>query len=301
MFPTAVLLTAFEECLRKAHYMRRYRRAKFSGNEMLQAAIRAGLLSERADFGEAAGEEVYAMGAEPGLDTEHYDVHGEVCHLACLADVVTCALRKPGDAPWDLPPEQPLWTPSCYLSSDGLHLRRVVLASSWNDDRHYSECRSWFSLGEVCRYGLPMQMAVIVLGQSRGGKRHGPWARALRHPANKTLRFRKKHAVSEGFKNTWLDVWREDYDDISTQDWLQGMLNDGVLQDVCFMVEIPVPGEVARQKVLDMGTRKLETLENMKELPDPQLTGCDWPQPCAFRTPCHGGREPQKGVFRILD
>ena len=146
-----------------------------------------------------------------------------------------------------------------------------------------------------------MQMAVIVLGQSRGGKRHGPWARALRHPANKKLRFRKKHAVSEGFKNTWLDVWREDYDDISTQDWLQGMLNDGVLQDVCFMVEIPVPGEVARQKVLDMGTRKLETLENMKELPDPQLTGCDWPQPCAFRTPCHGGREPQKGVFRILD
>jgi hypothetical protein len=301
MTMTPELLTAFEECPRKAFWRRGWERAKLDGNTMLQTAIRAGMLTARADFGEAAGEECYGLGSEPGLETGHYDVHSEVMHLACIADLVATAIRKPSDLPWKIPEPLASWQPSCFLSPDGTHLRRVALVSAWNDDRHYSECRSWQSLGNVCAYGLPMQMAVIVLGQYREGKRHGPWAKGLRHPANKKLRFRKKHAIAEGFKSTWQQIWREDYDEITTHDWLQAMLEDGVLQDVCFTVNLAVPEKTARQRILDMAARKLERLAAMTELPDPQLTGCDWPVPCLFRGPCHAGREPQKGPFKIVD
>jgi hypothetical protein len=146
-----------------------------------------------------------------------------------------------------------------------------------------------------------MQQVVIVLGQSREGKRHSAWAKGLLHPVNKKLRFRKKNAVSEPFKSSWEQIWREDHDEITTRDWLQTMLSDGVLQDLCFSVNIAVPEKFACQSILDMAARKLEKLEKMKSLPDPQLTGCNWPKPCLFRTPCHAGKSPQKGLFKILE
>jgi len=300
MYGTAEVLTALEECERKAFWMRTWERTKLDGNQTLQQALRAGLLSQRADFGEAAGEECYGLGVTPGLDTAHYDVHAEVCHLACLADVVTTALRKAGEPPWRVPEPHQFWKPSCFLSPDGEHLRRIVLVSSWNDDRHYQECRSWPSLGAVCAYGLPMQQAVIVLGAYRNGKRHSPWTKGLRHPMNKQLRFRKKTEVQTPFKETWRPVWREDFDDISTHDWLQAMLQDGVLQDLCFKVEIAVPEKAAREQILEMAKRKLDRLAAIEKLPDPQFVNCNWPKPCLFRTPCHAGREPQGGAFRIL-
>lgn len=301
MQPSAEILTAFEKCSRMAFWMLSWQRYKMDAIQMLQAGVRAGVLeAERKDWGEVAGEQVYGLGVEPGLATSSYDVHAEVSHLACLADIVTTAIRKSSEPPWKIPEDLPLWKPSCFLSPDGSHLRRIVLVTSWSDDRHYSECRSWFSLGEVCAYNLPMQQVVIVLGQNRNGKRHSPWARGLRHPANKKLRFRKKTDVSEGFKSTWLQIWREDFDDISTHSWLQAMLADGVLQDVCFNVDIPVPEKSARQSILEMAARKLQRVQNLDSLPDPQLTGCDWPRPCLFRVPCHGGRAPQRGVFEVL-
>src|SRR5208337_4006070 len=121
------LLTAFEECPRKAFWRRGWERSKLDGNALLQAAIRAGVTSERTDFGEAAGEEAYGLGNEPGLETSHYDLHGEVVHLACIADLVATAIRKATDLPWKIPEPLASWQPSCFLSPDGTHLRRVAL------------------------------------------------------------------------------------------------------------------------------------------------------------------------------
>lgn len=298
---SAALLTDFEQCERKGFWSRSHERIKLDDTAMLQAAIRAGVTEDtRTDWGEAAGEECYARGLEPGLETTHYDVYGEVVHLACIADIAATALRKPGEAPWQRPGPAPLgggmlWNSGVYLSPDGSHLRRVVLASTWSDDRHYHECRSWQSLGEICAYNLPMQQAVIVLGPRRNGKRHGYWSKGLRHPANKKLRFRKKHDVAAGFKSSWLPVWREDYDDISTRDWLQAMLEDGVLPDVCFNVEIPAPEKEARQMIVDLAARKLEKIQNLDSLPDQNLSTCDWPTACKFRDGCHAGRKPGAG------
>jgi len=299
---TAEMLTAFETCPRQAWWRRAWDRTKLDPAQMLQAGVRAGLLEpERKDWGEVAGETVYECGVSPGLQSEHYDVHGEVVHLACIADIVTTAIRKPGDPPWKTPEILETWLPSCFLSPDGLYLRRVIFVGSWNSDRHYSICRSWYSLGPVCFYGIPMQQAIVVLGSHRDGKYFSPWAKGLLHPANKKLRFRKKRDIAAGFKSSWEEAWREDHDEVSTQDWLQAMLEDGVLADVCFNVDIPVPEAAARLRIMDMAKRKLERLVLMTELPDPQLTGCDWPVPCIFRGPCHAGREPQEGLYRIKE
>jgi hypothetical protein len=298
-----LLLTHFETCDRKGFWSRSREKVKVDSAEMMRISISAGLTTDRTDIGEAAGEACYQLGVDPGIDSEHYDQHGEVIHLACIADIVSTAIRK--DKPWKLADPTKVvgvpWKSAAYLDPTGSHLRRVVLAPRWSDDRHYSEARSWFSLGETCAYGLPMQQVVVILGEHRAGKYSSPWTKGLRHPANKKLRFRKKNDVGEPFKDTWLKIWREDFDDISTLEWLQAMLDDGVLQDHCFTVAIDVPEKSARQRILDMAARKLEKLAAIKTLPDPQLTGCDWPRVCDFRGPCHGGRDPGKPLFRILD
>ena len=293
------LLTHYERCQLAGYWSRDWEREQPDDTEMLQRAIRVGLMTDRSDHGEAAGEECYAMGATCGLQTEKFSVHDQVTHLSCLADIIATAVRRAGEAPWKLP--EPVefdngckWISGCYLDPSGIYLRRIALVSSWNNDRHYSECRSWYSLGEIVTYGLPMQMVVCVIGQNKGGKRTSYWTRGLRHPANRRLRFRKKNDVESGFKSSWLETWREDHDDIETKTWLQAMLEDHVLEDVLFVIDIPVPDKLARQKILDLAKKKLYRVQKLKEEPDRQMSTCDWPRVCKFRNNCHSGNPPSR-------
>lgn len=288
------LLTGLERCPRIPYWGKDWKLRKMKPVEMLEAGVRAGLTElVRSDYGELAGEEVYGFGSDPGIDSHQYDQHSEVVHLACIADIVTCAIRKPGTDPWKLAPRVPGWDSGCYISPKGDYLRRIVFTTSWSDDKHYSLCRSWESLAEVCFHNLPMQMVVAHLGKHLDGKFYSYWSHGLRHPSgNKVLRFRKRQNVDEPFKGTWIEIWRADYDDISTHDWLQGMLQDGVLQDCLKKYDIPVPKEEARQRIRDLAVKKLNVIRNTSELPDQNYSTCDWPSPCAFRAPCHAQQEP---------
>jgi hypothetical protein len=297
------LLSGFERCGRIPYWGKNWKFRKMKPMEMIEAGVRAGITEAvRSDYGEVAGEEVYGFGSDPGIDSKQYDQHGEVVHLACIADVVTCALRKPDSPPWKPAPPLPGWESSCYLSPEGKYLRRIVFTTSWSDDRHYSFCRSWESLAETCFHNLPMQMVVVHLGQHREGKYHSYWSHGLRHPGNKKLRFRKRQRVEEPFKESWIEVWREDFDDISTHDWLQAMLDDGVLQDCLMKFDIPVPKPEARERIISLAQAKLAIIHGTTELPLQQLSTCDWPVPCVFRTPCHAQDEPGPvyGFVRIV-
>lgn len=297
---TAALLTAFEPCHRKGFWARDWERITLDGTEMLQQAIRAGVMErERADFGERAGEEVMSLAEERGLETKNHEVYDSVIHHAALADILTTAIRKATESAWQVPEATgSSWASGAFLDPSGTHLRRVVLASSWNDERHYAEIRSWYSLGEIAQYNLPMQQVVLVLGSLRDGRRHSPWSKGLLHPHNHRLRFRKRtNASTEGFKDTWARVWREDHAEIDRTTWLRAMLEDDVLRDVCFNVDIPVPGEIEAQRLRDMAARKVEQLAGLTVLPDPQLSTCDWPNPCVFQRECHAGKEPSEGRF----
>jgi hypothetical protein len=156
-------------------------------------------------------------------------------------------------------------------------------------------------MGEMVAYSLPMQLVVAVIGQSRSGKRHSPFTKGLLHPVNKRLRFKKKADKDTPFKASWLPVWREDHDEISTESWLQSMLTDCVLEDHLFKVDIPLPTKEAQRKIRDLASKKLEEIETADILPDQQMSTCDHPYPCVFRNNCHSGNSPsgKYGFVRV--
>jgi hypothetical protein len=237
------------------------------------------------------------ISARREIVSDQHDIYSQVIHYAAIADIVSCAIRKPSEPPWGVPESVSLpngiqWQGSAFLSPDGAKLRRVVLVSHWDKDRHYSFCRSWETVGNICAYSLPMQLAVCVLGQVRDGKHYGYFSRGYRHPVNRGLRFRKKTDVNSRFKDSWQQVFREDYDDIPTLDWLSAMHKDGVLADSCFSVTVDAPNERTRDHVLGLAARKLDRLMSLKTVPDEQFTGCSWPTRCPYITPCHSGNSP---------
>ena len=293
---TAEILTAFEECRRKAYWLRDWESNKLTATQMLQIGVSAGLMEPtRKDWGQVASETLYALGANHGLVSKQHDIHAEIVHLSAIAEAVATVLRK--DAPWRAPEPVEIgnghtWESDAFLDPSGERLRRILFVSSWNDDRSYSLCRSWGSLGSVCIHELPLQMAVVLLGAHKDGKFHGYWSRAYRHPVSKQIRFRRRNNVGEGFKSSWGQVFREDYDDVSTQSWLQAMLDDSVLQDSLLVIDLPIPERSAQQRILDLAAKKLDELWSTGTIPDQQLATCDWPSPCPLRSPCHSGNQP---------
>lgn len=265
---------------------------------MVNLALRASLVAAGAQqWGELAGAEVLQLAEDRGLQTDQNDIYSSVIHHAALSDLLVSSIRKPQDEPWLVPDPVQNWTSDCFLSPDGRYLRRYTLVSHWNDQRHYSECRSWYSCGEIAHYKLPMQLIVLVIGQERLGKRLSPWVSGFLHPANHELRFRKKsRSQTEVFNDKWTKIWREDHAEITRETWLNGMLKDDVLPEVCFKIDMPVPDEIHCQRIRDIAARKLERLYAMTETPEPNLSTCDWPVPCTFRRLCHTipEREPSR-------
>lgn len=301
MLGSAELITAFEECPRKAWFSLRWKKYKLTSTQMLQKGVAAAVAEKtRKDWGELAGEIIVGLGAEPGLISEQYDVYSEVIHLASMADVVSCAIRRPGDAPWRVPDAIDSWEPSnLFMSPDGSRLRRIVFSTSWSKDKHYSLCRSWHTMGPICHYQLPMQMIVIITGQHREGRYHSYWCHGLRHPVSKQLRFRKKQDKGTPFKASWIEIWRPDFDDISTEDWIAAMAQDEVLPDICFKVDVEVPPEEVREKMVALAEKKMDTIYDTKAIPDIQYSGCDWPTKCNYLSPCHANLMPS-GKFGFV-
>ena len=309
---SASLISSFETCPRKA-YWSHWSLPKLAAKDMLSKGIRAGLMAPVASgepgssFGEVSGSEVLQQASDRGLDTNVKDVYSAVMHLAALSDILVSAVRKVDEKPWLIPEPVQNWTSEAMLSPDGLNLRRIVMVSHWNDDRHYAECKSWATLGEIVHYNLPMQLAILVIGQHRNGRYHGPWTQGFLHPQNHQLRFRKRSAgykqAGNVFNDKWEKVAREDRSEISNEKWLQAMLTDDILRDVCFSVEVLVPPPQQCERIKHLASVKMERLRAMKEVPEAQLTGCHWPIECPFIKLCHSipERKPsQKQGFVLL-
>jgi len=294
---TDELLSQTEICERAGYWAVDWQRAKITFQELLEAGVREGVTTSRVDHGEAAGEYVIGIASEREIFTKELSVYDLCVHNASIADIVSMAIRRLQEPPWTIPAPQSLpngieWKGSAFLAPGGGSLRRIVLVSHWDEDRHYSFARSWETIGNVALYGLPMQLAICVLGQARGGRRYGYFSRGYRHPVNRGLRFRKRTDANSKFKSSWEQIFREDYDEIATADWLSAMHADGVLADSCFSVTVDVPNAEVRKHVLDLASRKLDKLMSMKTVPDEQYTGCNWPTRCQYISPCHRGDSP---------
>lgn len=295
---TAALLHHYETCDRKGHWSRFWTQTKLRPTDMVTECLRQSLTATEGAWGDLAGSAMLQLAQDRGMDTDTPRLYPSVMHHAAISDLMVTAIRKPDEIPWAIPSALPNWTSGCFISPDGNYLRRIVVASNWSDERHSSECRSWETLGEIAHYELPMQMIVLVIGQMRDGLRpSSPWASGFQHPTNHQLRFRKKsRSQSEVFSEKWEKIYREDHDEITREDWLEAMLKDDVLREVCFREDIPIPPTPHLQRVRDMASKKLERLYALKETPEANLSGCDFPIPCCFRRICHTlpEREPDE-------
>ncbi|CAN5950988.1 unnamed protein product [Sphagnum jensenii] len=292
MVGTAELLTAHETCERKGYLSQRWEKNRLPATHILDMGIRTGLTYDGQDFGEEAGSAVYEFGATRGVDSDNYDVHSEVVHIASMADIISVAARKQGGKPWKNPDPIEDWKPSCFISPDGQYLRRIFTTPNWSEERQHSITRSWATLGPVAFYGLPMQIGIAITGNRREGRYHSFWSHALQHPQNKKLRFRKKTDIAKPFKESWLECWRPDHDEIRTKEWLDSMISDDVLRDVFFKIDVPRMEDISRTRVMDVAKRKIERIRNTTTLPDEQFTGCSFPTKCAYLGCCNRGEIP---------
>jgi len=293
-------LLNLDRCPRLAYWAERWEAPSYHPNEVLRRAVDAGLMSSAEDPGQYAGDTVMTLAAERTLDVDgsQYDC---ALHNAALADILVTVLRGSG-APWarpgDLGSLTPPWESSAFLAPSGVRLHRVLVIDRWSEDRFRSEMHSWRTLGEVCRYKMPMTMRIALIGQRKHGRHHSPWSKGWLHPRSRNLRIRKR--TGESFSADWKECWRET-SDFSRDKWLEQMADDGVMNDILFEKEIPVPDALVVAKINSLADRKLEALASAKGVPDPNPSVCDWPTPCVFRKCCWEFTAPSEraGFVRI--
>lgn len=304
---SAEILTAFETCKRKAFWVRQWDKHRISATEMVRRGVTAAMtVPEAEDFGDYAGEEVVDLAVNRGLDALAKDVniHASVMNHAAIADIVSGFIRKPKTKPWLTLAPGKNWASSALMDPDGGLLRRFIPVSNWNPERMQHELRSFFTLGEVCMMRRPMQMVVAVLGQLSFGRRHSAWSKAFLHPQHSEIRFKPRaRSRVDGFKETWLKVFREEHDEIPRDKWIAAMFEDDVVRDILFVVNVPLPGELEAQRIRDLIAFKLDSASRLDRLPEKQLSVCDGPlSPCQFRQCCWGDPEsaPTPGIFDAI-
>ncbi len=312
---TSSLLSNYETCDRKGHWSRSWEPTKLRPTDMVTECLRQALTAtEGQPWGDYAGSAMLQLAQDRGMDVDTPRLYPSVMHHAAIADLMVTAIRKPDETPWQFCPPLPNWTSGCFISPDGKFLRRVVVVSSWSDERHTAECRAWASLGEIAHYELPMQQLVLdqrSLGFDTGGvavhqETNGPSRGKYRDLGVAVASFfRKKNRMtqSETFNDKWEKIYREDHDEISRETWLEAMLKDDVLREVCFREDIPVPPSPHLLRIRQMADKKLDRLYALKEVPEANLSGCDWPVACPYRKLCHvlPEKEPEEkyGFFSI--
>jgi hypothetical protein len=298
---SAEKLESADRCLRAPFLSRKWERRILHPTAALYRAIETGLTySGEDDCGQVAADALMTLAVDRGLDSPQADLFGLANHLAALADYITWLLR-PSGFPWERPADvrvgEESWESSVFLNEAGTRLKRFSLVDHWSDERELAEGHSWYSAGETSAYGMPMDVTVLLIGQNRAGRRHGPFSKAWTHPVSKSLRMRKRDG--KGFDGAWKPVFREDTE-FSREKWLDAMTADGVLEDAVFQVEVPVHMEA--EKIRRLAEKKLASVRGLVVLPDPSPSQCDSPlSPCQFRGACWGFQSPsvQLGFVRI--
>jgi hypothetical protein len=296
MISSAELLSNFEHCERWGYWSLSWQRHRMTPMQMFHEAVRLALVEDVPDPGEAAGEHFMTLARDRGLDiTDSINTYRCAINHAAAADLVVTALRK-NNRPWlELPNRVNGWKASSMMDADGALLRRFLAVSSWNEDREFFEKHSWYVLGDIAHYMMPMQLVVCVLGPMSGGRRRGPWSKAQLHPHHSELRFRVRRRRSlENFKETWLPIYREEHDEIDREKWLACMAQDEVLQESLFVMHIPVPETSRLDAIRELAERQLARAMLTGHIPDKQLSTCHNPiAPCPFRACCWN--DPEQG------
>ena len=307
MILDASTVESFERSRRRWAYEREWELNRLSPLAMLHSALDLAVTAHTFEPSEANAH-VMRLAGERGVWSLVKNPYEMVRQYAHLAEVLARVLRQPTATPLQVHPAVTVgahqWQPKSYLADGGLRLMRVVVADRWDDDRQLAELHSWRTVGDVSSTGLPMTLRVLVIGQSRDGKRHSHWTKAQRHPVNKQLRFARKHGKADGFAASWDTIWREQAG-ISAQVWLEQMARDGVLRELAFDRKVAPADKLQRERVLDDIKRISDELRAQPNHTYPMTrSACDDPirgacpfQSCCFAPGLHDITPGDTGAF----
>lgn len=313
MILNATRCESWDRCRRQWAYLEDWEMIRVTPLGSVYRALHAALQATDYPGPQFAREHVMREAAERGVWTARHDPYDQMVHHAHLAECLARVLRQPSDESresdraYDVGSH--IWQLASYPVDGGLRLMRFLLVDHWDDDRQSAELHSWRTMGDVCVTGLPMTIRVAVIGQSRGGRRLGHWTRARRHPLNKGIRFARKHGKDDGLAGSWAWVWRET-SDIGVLPWVEQMSRDGVLTESAFNVQVRVPAEGARQRVLEDIERigaemeRHERADKHFSIQYPMTrSACDDPirGPCPLQCVCYAPTEitpGETGMFR---
>ena len=232
-------LDCYDRCERRYAFAQQYEPKLISPLGVLYAALESALLAPD-DPEQAAKDETMRIAAQKEITLTEINKFTTVRHIGYLAGIIAVALRlRLGSMAQvqNCTQDGFDWKSALYETADGKR-HRIELVSFWDDDRLRACAHSWRVIGELAALQSPLTLTTVVIGPHRGGRRHSAWAKGLLHPVNKTLRFAPRNAKKTGFNDSWTKVWREHEGAISTERWLAGMKQDGVLDDLILSREI---------------------------------------------------------------
>jgi hypothetical protein len=236
---SAHLYDMFDRCSRRFGLEKTHEPRSISPLGLLYAGIEGGLLTGK------PLDAIRAITAEKDVTCNDLAVMSVVRHVGFMAEVISLALRRklgPVTRLPDVPFGKHQWRSNLFETAKGLH--RIVLVSYLDDDALRSFAHGWGTVGELAALGRDLTLTAVVIGASRGGRRHSHWTKCFQHPMQKScLRFgRRKGGKAEGFTDAWREVWRE-RTDITANVWLDKMVADDVLGDLIQSRRIPYRAE----------------------------------------------------------
>lgn len=231
MILTARDLDAFDRCPRRFAFEQQFSPRTISPLGLLYAAVEASLTAN--DPSQGSKDAILDVTSRLEVASNDLSPLSTVHHVEMLSEIISIALRaRYGRAKRipDVALDAHQWRSNLFeLKSGDLH--RIILTSDLNDDSLRSFAHSWLTIGELAALERPLTLTVIIIGASRGGRRHSPWTKAFQHPIQKSaLRFKRKKA-EEGFTDKWKEVWREQTE-IKAETWLERMKTDDVFDDL---------------------------------------------------------------------
>jgi hypothetical protein len=230
------LFDTFDRCSRRLGLEKTHEPRSISPLGLLYAGLEGGLLTGQ------PLDAIRAITAVKDVTCGDLAAISVVRHVGFLAEVISLAIRrKLGQMSrlQDVEFGKHRWRSNLFETAKG-ELHRIVLVSYLDDDALRSFAHGWGTVGELAALQRDVTLTAVVIGASRGGRRHSHWAKCYQHPIQKScLRFgRRKGGKAEGFTDSWREVWRE-MTDISANVWLDKMQADDVLGDLIQSRRIP--------------------------------------------------------------
>jgi hypothetical protein len=181
MILTAAQYDTFDRCSRRLGLEKTHEPRSISPLALLYAGIEGGLLEGK------PLDAIRAITAHKDVTTTDLAAMSVVRHVGFLAEVISLALRRKLGECSRLPAVKlgaHEWHSNLYETAKGLH--RIVLVSYLDDDALRSFAHGWGTVGELAALQRDITLTAVVIGASRGGRRHSHWSKCFQHPVQKS-------------------------------------------------------------------------------------------------------------------